>query len=133
MKNGKLRKRVKRDKLCSVIPHYSGCIFNSSFVFMRYLCIHGHFYQPPRENPWLDATEVQDSAAPHHDWNARITAECYWPNAAAHRLGADNRITGIANNYASINFNFGPTLTAWLARHEPELLTHLIEADRISR
>ena len=99
---------------------------------MRYLCIHGHFYQPPRENPWLDTLEVQDSAAPYHDWNARITAECYWPNAAAHRLGADNRITAIANNYAAISFNFGPTLTAWLARHEPELLASLVEADRSS-
>ena len=98
---------------------------------MRYLCIHGHFYQLPRENPWLDTIEVQDSAAPSHDWNARITAECYWPNAAAHRLGADNRITAITNNYASISFNFGPTLTAWLARHEPELLTHIVEADRL--
>ena len=99
---------------------------------MRYLCIHGHFYQPPRENPWLDTIEVQDSAAPSHDWNARVTAECYWPNAAAHRLDVDNRITAIANNYASMSFNFGPTLTAWLARNEPELLTHLVEADRIS-
>lgn len=99
---------------------------------MRYLCLHGHFYQPPRENPWLDTIEVQDSASPHHDWNARITAECYWPNAAAHRLGADNRITAIVNNYASMSFNFGPTLTAWLARNEPALLAHLVEADRTS-
>ena len=99
---------------------------------MRYLCIHGHFYQPPRENPWLDTIEVQDSAAPSHDWNTRITAECYWPNAAAHRLGADNRITAIVNNYAAMSFNFGPTLTAWLARYEPELLTHIVEADRVS-
>lgn len=99
---------------------------------MRYLCIHGHFYQPPRENPWLDTIEVQDSASPHHDWNARITAECYWPNAAAHRLGADNRITAIVNNYAALSFNFGPTLTAWLARHEPELLAQIIEADHVS-
>ena len=99
---------------------------------MKYLCIHGHFYQPPRENPWLDTIEVQDSASPSHDWNARITAECYWPNAAAHRLDADNRITAIANNYTSMSFNFGPTLTAWLARNEPELLTHIVEADRVS-
>jgi alpha-amylase/alpha-mannosidase (GH57 family) len=99
---------------------------------MRYLCIHGHFYQPPRENPWLDTIEVQDSAAPHHDWNARITAECYWPNAAAHRLGADNRIVAVANNYASMSFNFGPTLATWLERHEPELLAHVVEADRVS-
>lgn len=100
---------------------------------MRYLCFHGHFYQPPRENPWLDTIEVQDSASPYHDWNARITAECYWPNAAAHRLRGDNRITAIINNYESISFNFGPTLTAWLARSEPELLARLVEADRVSR
>lgn len=99
---------------------------------MRYLCLHGHFYQPPRENPWLDTIEVQDSASPYHDWNARITAECYWPNAAAHRLGGDNRITAIANNYESMSFNFGPTLTAWLARSEPELLACLVDADRVS-
>ncbi|MBM4255380.1 MAG: DUF3536 domain-containing protein [Deltaproteobacteria bacterium] len=99
---------------------------------MRYVCIHGHFYQPPRENPWLDTIEVQDSAAPYHDWNARITAECYWPNAAAHRLGIDNRIVAITNNYASMSFNFGPTLTAWLERNEPDLLTHIVEADRES-
>lgn len=100
---------------------------------MRYVCIHGHFYQPPRENPWIDAVEAQDSAAPYHDWNARITAECYWPNAAARLLGHGNRITAIVNNYASISFNFGPTLCSWLARHEPRLLQQIIEADRASR
>jgi alpha-amylase/alpha-mannosidase (GH57 family) len=100
---------------------------------MRYVCIHGHFYQPPRENPWIDAVEVQDSAAPYHDWNERITAECYWPNAAARLLGRGSRITAIVNNYASLSFNFGPTLCSWLARHEPDLLQHLTEADRTSR
>src|SRR5262245_25822467 len=100
---------------------------------MKYVCIHGHFYQPPRENPWLDIIEVQDSAAPHHDWNARITAECYWPNAAARLLEHTDRIAAIVNNYASLSFNFGPTLTSWFARHEPELLTQIIAADRLSR
>lgn len=99
---------------------------------MRYVCIHGHFYQPPRENPWLDEIEVQDSAAPYHDWNARITAECYWPNAAARILGQKDRITAIVNNYAALSFNFGPTLCAWFARHEPDLLDRIIEADRLS-
>ena len=75
----------------------------------RYLCIHGHFYQPPRENPWLEAIELQDSAAPYHDWNERITAECYAPNSAARILDAEGRIAKIVNNYASISFNFGPT------------------------
>lgn len=100
---------------------------------MRYVCIHGHFYQPPRENPWIDEVEVQDSAAPYHDWNGRITAECYWPNAAARLLGHGNRITAIVNNYASMSFNFGPTLCSWLARHEPALLRQIIEADRLSQ
>lgn len=64
----------------------------------RYLCIHGHFYQPPRENPWLEAVEVQDSAAPYHDWNERITRECYAPNSRARLLGADGKIAGLLNN-----------------------------------
>ncbi|MCS6926632.1 MAG: DUF3536 domain-containing protein [Candidatus Binatia bacterium] len=100
---------------------------------MRYVCIHGHFYQPPRENPWLDEVEVQDAAAPYHDWNARIAAECYWPNAAARLLGHGNLITGIVNNYTSISFNYGPTLLAWLARHEPDLLAQILAADQASR
>ena len=100
---------------------------------MKYVCIHGHFYQPPRENPWLDTIEVQDSAAPHHDWNARITAECYWPNAAARLLEHKDRIAAIVNNYVSLSFNFGPTLTSWFARYEPELLTQIIAADRLSQ
>ncbi|HXG18327.1 MAG TPA: DUF3536 domain-containing protein [Methylomirabilota bacterium] len=100
---------------------------------MRYVCIHGHFYQPPRENPWTDDVEVQDSAAPYHDWNARITAECYWPNAAARLLGHGDCITAIVNNYADISFNFGPTLCSWLARHEPGLLEQIVNADRLSQ
>ena len=80
----------------------------------RFLCIHGHFYQPPRENPWLEAVEVQDSAYPYHDWNERITAECYAPNAASRILDGDGRIERIVNNYSRISFNFGPTLLAWL-------------------
>lgn len=100
---------------------------------MLYVCIHGHFYQPPRENPWLDEIEVQDLAAPYHDWTARITAECYWPNAAARLLGQGERITAVVNNYASLSFNIGPTLCAWFARHEPDLLEQIIAADRLSR
>lgn len=65
---------------------------------MRYLCIHGHFYQPPRENPWLEAIELQDSAYPYHDWNERITAECYAPNTAARILDDQARITRIVNS-----------------------------------
>src|SRR5437660_3018050 len=86
---------------CTGVPPTPSALKPVPFLSMRYVCIHGHFYQPPRENPWLDEVEVQDSAAPYHDWNARITAECYWPNAAARLLGHGNRITAVVNNYAS--------------------------------
>ncbi|HPQ17231.1 MAG TPA: hypothetical protein PLP04_18520, partial [Bryobacteraceae bacterium] len=76
----------------------------------RYICIHGHFYQPPRENPWLEAIELQDSAYPYHDWNERIDAECYAPNSASRILDENGRIANIVNNYARISYNFGPTL-----------------------
>jgi alpha-amylase/alpha-mannosidase (GH57 family) len=84
-------------------------------------CIHGHFYQPAREHPWLDAVEVEDSAAPFHDWNARITAESYAPNAAARILDARGRIERIVNNYTTISFNFGPTLLRWLDQAAPDV------------
>ncbi len=98
----------------------------------RYLCIHGHFYQPPRENPWLEAIELQDSAAPYHDWNERITAECYAPNSAARILDAQGRIAKIVSNYASISFNFGPTLLSWMKDKAPETYQGILEADRVS-
>jgi len=85
----------------------------------RFICIHGHFYQPPRENPWLETVETQDSAAPYHDWNERICAECYAPNGAARVVNAKNQITRIVNNYARISFNFGPTLLSWLKENAP--------------
>ncbi|MES1242603.1 MAG: DUF3536 domain-containing protein [Acidobacteriota bacterium] len=99
----------------------------------RYLCIHGHFYQPPRENPWLEAIELQDSAYPYHDWNERITAECYGPNAVARILDAENRIERIVNNYAQISFNFGPTLLAWMEENRPDVYRAIVEADELSR
>ncbi len=99
----------------------------------RFLCIHGHFYQPPRENPWLEAIELQDSAFPYHDWNERIAAECYAPNAMARRLDGDGRIVDIVNNYSRISFNFGPTLLAWMQEHAPDVLAAVVEADRQSR
>ncbi len=99
----------------------------------RYLCIHGHFYQPPRENPWLDVVEVQDSAAPFHDWNERITRECYAPNTRARLVDGQGRIINLLNNYAWISFNFGPTLLSWMADHAPEVLRGIVEADRLSR
>jgi alpha-amylase/alpha-mannosidase (GH57 family) len=99
----------------------------------RFVCIHGHFYQPPRANAWLEEIEVQDSAAPYHDWNERVSAECYAPNSAARILGARDRIVDIVNNYASISFDAGPTLLAWLERANPEVYRAILEADRTAR
>jgi alpha-amylase/alpha-mannosidase (GH57 family) len=98
----------------------------------RYVCIHGHFYQPPRENPWLEAIEIQDSAYPYHDWNERITAECYAPNTASHILDQDGRIIDIVNNYSKISFDFGPTLLSWMEKHKPEVYQAILEADKLS-
>ncbi|HVS01245.1 MAG TPA: DUF3536 domain-containing protein, partial [Thermoanaerobaculia bacterium] len=99
----------------------------------RYLCIHGHFYQPPRENPWLEAVETQDSAYPYHDWNERVTAECYAPNARSRVLDPQGRIVDIVNNYARISFNFGPTLLSWMEGARPDVYAAILEADRDSR
>ena len=99
----------------------------------RFVCIHGHFYQPPRENPWLETVEHQESAYPFHDWNERITAECYGPNATSRILDAEGFIRRIVSNYARISFNFGPTLLAWMQRHVPDVHEAIIAADRASR
>lgn len=96
------------------------------------LIIHGHFYQPPRENPWTDEVEQQPSAAPAHDWNQRITAECYAPNGWARLLDHEGRIVRLVNNYAGISFDIGPTLFRWLERKAPETLYQIIEGDRDS-
>src|SRR6266498_1369821 len=96
---------------------------------MRLLCLHGHFYQPPRENPWLEEIETQDSAEPFHDWNERIATECYGPNGAARLKRAGDRIVDIVNNYVHLSFNFGPTLLAWLERWRPEIHARVVEAD----
>ena len=98
----------------------------------RFVCIHGHFYQPPRENPWLEEVEIEDSAYPYHDWNERITAECYAPNAASRILDSNKRIIDIVNNYARISFNFGPTLLTWLEHNQPEVYLAILEADKDS-
>jgi len=98
----------------------------------RSICVHGHFYQPPRENPWLEAIEYQESAYPYHDWNERITAECYGPNTAARILDDENRIVDIVNNYASISFNVGPTLMSWMEDYAPAVYQAIIDADRES-
>ncbi|MDH7556393.1 MAG: DUF3536 domain-containing protein [Candidatus Methanosuratincola sp.] len=95
----------------------------------RFVCIHGHFYQPPRENPWLEEVEAQESAHPYHDWNQRVTAECYAPNTASRIIGPDRRIVNIVNNYSMISFNFGPTLLSWMERNAQETYEAILEAD----
>jgi alpha-amylase/alpha-mannosidase (GH57 family) len=96
------------------------------------LIVHGHFYQPPRENPWTNAVERQPGARPFDNWNERIHFECYRPNAYARVVDLYGRVERIVNNYASINFNFGATLLNWLARHHPETYARVLEADRVS-
>jgi alpha-amylase/alpha-mannosidase (GH57 family) len=99
----------------------------------KYACIHGHFYQPPRENAWLEVLETQDSAAPYHDWNERINFECYAPNARARIINDQGHINKIVNNYARISFNFGPTLLSWMEQADPETYTAILAADRQSK
>jgi alpha-amylase/alpha-mannosidase (GH57 family) len=99
----------------------------------RFICIHGHFYQPPRENPWLETVETQDTAAPYHDWNERICAECYAPNGAARIVNSKNQITRIVNNYARMSFNFGPTLLSWLKENAPRTYRMILDGERRSR
>ena len=98
----------------------------------KYICIHGHFYQPPRENAWLGVVEMQDSAAPFHDWNEKINFECYAPNTAARILDEQGQIINISNNYSRISFNFGPTLLSWLEENDPGTYLSILEADRHS-
>ncbi|MFW5933143.1 MAG: glycoside hydrolase, partial [Actinomycetota bacterium] len=98
----------------------------------RYLCVHGHFYQPPRENPWLEMVERQDDAYPFHDWNERITAECYAPNTRARILDERGRIVAVVNNFAAMSFNLGPTLLAWLQHAAPTTYHDILDADRRS-
>jgi alpha-amylase/alpha-mannosidase (GH57 family) len=100
---------------------------------MGYLCIHGHFYQPPRENPWLEAIELQESAHPYHDWNERITAECYATNTAARILDDTGRILKIVNNYQKISFDVGPTLLSWLETRAPKVYRSILDADTASQ
>jgi hypothetical protein len=97
----------------------------------RSLVVHGHFYQPPRENPWTELVAAETSAAPYHDWNERIAAECYRPNGWARIVDDRGRVVAIVNNYAHLSFNVGPTLLSWLEAHEPEVLARMIEGDRL--
>ena len=95
----------------------------------KFLTIHGHFYQPPRENPWLEAIELQDSALPFHDWNERITKECYNPNSVSKIVDNRNRILDVVNNYSLMSFNFGPTLLSWMEQYAPLTYERIIKAD----
>ena len=99
----------------------------------KYLCIHGHFYQPPRENPWLEFVEYQASAQPYHDWNERITRECYGPNTRARLHDQEGHIKKLLNNYEHMSFNFGPTLLSWLEKAHSWIYDQIIFADLASR
>lgn len=99
----------------------------------RFVCVHGHFYQPPRENPWLEEVQLQPSAHPYHDWNERVTAECYASNASSRILDEKGLIRQMVNNYAMMSFNFGPTLLSWLELKAPEVYQAILEADRKSK
>ncbi len=99
----------------------------------KYICIHGHFYQPPRENPWLNEIETEISAQPFKNWNVRITRECYGPNAYARILNDKGLIIKLVNNYEKISFNFGPTLISWIEKNYPKLYHKILEADKISQ
>ena len=94
-----------------------------------FLTIHGHFYQPPRENPWLEAIELQDSALPFHDWNERINKECYNPNSVSKIVDSRNRILDVVNNYEHMSYNFGPTLLSWMEQFAPLTYERIIKAD----
>lgn len=98
----------------------------------KYVCFHGHFYQPPREDPWLEVIPFQKDASPYHDWNERICGECYGPNRAARRVDDKGRILEIINNYEFISYNFGPTILSWLKKCKVETYEKIIEADRAS-
>ncbi|MGE0790544.1 MAG: DUF3536 domain-containing protein [Sandaracinaceae bacterium] len=98
----------------------------------RYVCVHGHFYQPPRESPWLEAIEAQPSAWPAHDWNERVSAECYAPNSHARILDREGTIVSIVSNYERMSFNFGPTLLSWMESEQPELYRAILDADAAS-
>jgi alpha-amylase/alpha-mannosidase (GH57 family) len=100
---------------------------------MRYICVHGHFYQPPRENPSLEAIELQDSAYPYHDWNERVCAECYAPNGSSRILNEKDEIKEIVNNYAHMSFNFGPTLLSWIEEKVPKVYESILQADQQSQ
>ena len=99
----------------------------------RYVCIHGHFYQPSRMNPWLEKVELQEDAYPYHDWNEKITAECYMANCTSRLLNNREKIRALSNNFSRISFNFGPTLLSWLKLNDFKTYSSIIDADLESR
>lgn len=99
----------------------------------KYLTIHGHFYQPPRENPWIEEIEIQDSAYPNHDWNEKICWQCYGPNSVSRIVDGSNSIIEISNNYKYMSFNFGPTLLSWMEKYNNLAYKRIIQADIDSR
>ncbi len=99
---------------------------------MSSVVIHGHFYQPPREDPFLDEVEAEPSAAPFHDWNQRIERECYRAVVAARITESDGRIARLVNTLESISFNFGPTLLEWMEREAKPTYEAILDADRES-
>lgn len=97
------------------------------------LVVHGHFYQPPRENPWTERVAREASAAPYHDWNERIADEAYRPNGFARVLDDHGRVVAIVDNYEHMSFDVGPTLMSWLEERRPEIYERIVEADRATR
>src|SRR3954470_8730334 len=93
------------------------------------LVVHGHFYQPPRENPWTDEVTREPSAAPFHDWNERINAECYRPNTGARIVDGRDRLVALVDNYRRMSYDIGPTLLSWLDRHAPDTYRKMVDAD----
>ena len=96
------------------------------------LILHGHFYQPPRENPFTGIIPKHASAAPYIDWNERIWHDCYSANAHSRYLSPDGRIISITNNFSYISYNFGPSLLSWMEEKHPDTIEMLIEADKES-
>ena len=110
-----------------------GGVLHHGAVTQVALVVHGHFYQPPRENPWTETVAPEPSAAPFHDWNERVTAECYRPNGWARIADEHERVVALVNNYAHLSFDLGPTLAAWLAENDPAVLARIVEGDATSR
>ncbi|MBM3705534.1 MAG: DUF3536 domain-containing protein [Actinobacteria bacterium] len=98
----------------------------------RYICIHGHFYQPSRANPWLDFIELQEDAYPYHDWNEKINEECYMVNGGSHILNSQKKIIRLINNYSKISFNFGPLLLSWIRQNDADTYKNILRADILS-